>query len=73
MECWLLLRRSLLSPAKGEVPRNTSGLLEGERVAVWPVMPYLGTKESGKSMDLNVSVEAGLGNAGFFWGDLQKF
>lgn len=56
-----MLWRSLLSAAKGEISRSTCGVLEGERVGVWSAMPYLSTEESGKSMDLTLSVDIGLG------------
>lgn len=56
-----MLPRSLLSAAKGEISRSISGVLEGERLGVWPAMPYLGTEESGKSMDLTLFVDVGLG------------
>lgn len=46
----------LRNPAKREsvCARDTSGVLEGGRVAVWPTIPYLGTEESGKSSDLSL-------------------
>lgn len=73
LERWLILPRSLLSPAEGEIPRSTSGVLEGERVAVWPDLPYLGTDKSGKSTELSLSVDVGLGMPAFFGGFAKIF
>lgn len=73
LERWLMLPRSLLSPAKGEIPRSTSGVLEGKRVGVWPAMPYLGTEESGKSTDLTLSVDVGPEMSVFLWGICKGF
>lgn len=71
LKCWLVLPRNLPSPTKGESPRSTSGVLEGERVGVWPAVPYLGTEECGKSADLSLSVDVGLGTP-VFSGDLRR-
>lgn len=73
LERCLILLRSLLSPAKGEIPRSTTGILEGERVALWPDLPYLGTEKSGKSTEFSLSVDVDLGMPVFSGGFAKIF
>lgn len=50
-----MLAAAAEKPSKERVcARDTSGVLEGGRVGVWPTMPYLGTEESRKSLDLSL-------------------